>query len=149
MSGNNSIKGSSSIFRFALNFFKKTNLTCSWSVPVAPPATDVYIQVDSDKDIEATSAEIFIFQLLNGQEIPITYLTVPFEENRFVNYRWRTQAAKGGNFEAGEYHFRVNVDNHQAQTGRPLKLKDVIARRNADEFQTGQSKKSPVNIKGY
>jgi hypothetical protein len=147
MSGNNPVKGSSSIFRFALNFFKKTNLTCRWSVSVAPPATDVYIQVDSDKDIDSTTAEIFIFQLLNGQEIPITYLTAPVEEKRYVNYRWRTQPAKGGEYEAGEYHFRVNVDNNQAETVKPLKLKDVVARRYESSFEDGK-KKGPVNIKG-
>jgi hypothetical protein len=147
MSGNNSVQRSSSIWRFALNFFKKTKLNCRWSVSVAPPATDVYILVDSDTEIDATTAEIFVFQLLNGQEIPITYLTVPFEENKFVEYKWRTQPAKGGNYEAGEYHFRVKVNNEQAETVKPLKLKDVVAKRYESSFENAK-KKGPVNIKG-
>ena len=146
MSGNNTIQKSSSIWRFALNFFKKTKLTCRWSVPVAPPATDVYIMVDSDTDIEATSAEIFVFQILNGKEIPITYIPVPWEENRYVEYKWRTQPAKGGSFEAGEYHFRVRINNEQAETVKPLKLKDVVARY--ESRYEGAKKKGPVNIKG-
>ena len=145
MSGNNTIKGTPSIWRFALNFFKKTKLTCRWSVAVAPPATDVYMLVDSDTDIEATSAEIFVFQLLNGKEVPITYITVPFKEKRYIEHVWRTQPAKGGDFEAGEYHFRVNVDNNIDQTVKPLKLKDVIARRH-DGWEDG--KKQLVDLQG-
>ena len=145
MSGNNTVQKSSSIWRFALNFFKKTKLTCSWSVPVAPPATDVYIQVESDSDIDATTADIWVFQLLDGKETPIAHFPVPFEENRYVYYKWRTQPAKGGNFEAGEYHFRVSVNNHPGETTRGLKLKDVML-RNADTFTPASKKKNPVKI---
>ena len=148
MSGNSSVKKSSSIFRFALNLFKRNTLKCSWSVPVAPPATDVYLQVESDSDIEATTAQIFIFQLLDGKEIPIKYETVPFEENRYVDYKWRTQPAKGGQFEAGEYHFRVKVDRHEAETVKGLKLKDVVAKRHESSFTPAKNGKDPVNIKG-
>jgi len=140
------VNGPGSIFRFALNLFKKTKLTCTWSVPVAPPGTDVYIQVESDTDIEVTTAEVWVFQVLDGQENPIAYFpNVPFKEKRHIDYKWRTQPAKGGNFEAGEYHFRVSVNNYPGETVHPLKLKDVIA-RNVDSFTPASKKKDPVKI---
>jgi hypothetical protein len=136
-----------SIFRFALNLFKgKTDLKCSWSVPVAPPATDVYLEVESSKEIEATTAEVWIFQVLGGQEISIAYIPdVPFKEKSYIHYKWRTQPAKGGNFEAGEYHFRVKVNGNPGETTEGLKLKDVI-QRNLDTFTPSSKKKDPVKI---
>lgn len=141
------VNGPGSIFRFALNLFKgKTDLKCSWSVPVAPPATDVYLEVESSKDIEATTAEVWIYQVLDGKEHPIKYIPdVPFKENSYIHYKWRTQPAKGGNFEAGEYHFRVKVDNNPGETTEPLKLKDVMV-RNLDSFTPAAKKKDPVKI---
>ncbi|HEY0458587.1 MAG TPA: hypothetical protein VGC97_05495 [Pyrinomonadaceae bacterium] len=131
---------------------KSTNLVvnCRWSVNSAPPATPVRIIVESTKEIDAETAQVSIFQEFGGRENPIAVLTVPFTGKKNIDFEWKTQAAKGGKFEEGVYHFRVMVGNHQGRTPKAngLQLKDIIEREKSS-YTPGINKKPPVNISGY
>jgi hypothetical protein len=142
------VKAPASVKQFAQDQAKTLVFDAKWSVTVAPPGTEVGISAVSNMDIEATTAEISIFQLLNGRENPVALLNVPFTGKRNVNAVWRTTPAKAGNFEDGVYHFRVTVGNHKGGSVAGLHLKDTVVRTNESSFTPAKKGKPPVNING-
>lgn len=142
------VKSPQSVRQFAREQGNKLVINAEWSASVAPPGTEVGISAVSNLDIEATTAQISIFQLLNGRENPVALLNVPFNGKRNLSAVWRTTPAKGGAFEDGVYHFRVTVGNYKGATTAALKLKDTIARTNESSFQPAKTGQPPVNING-
>ena len=141
------VKSPQSVKQFAQDQAKKLVIEANWSATVAPPGTEVGIQAVSNMDIEATTAQISVFQVLNGRENTVALLNVPFTGKRNVNAVWRTTPAKSGNFEEGVYHFRVTVAGYKGTTVNGLKLKDAI-KRNESSFEAAGNRRPPVNING-
>ena len=143
------VKSPAQVKQFAQeNQAKKLVINAAWSVAVAPPGTEVGISAVSNIDIEATTAQISIFQVFGGKENPVGLLNVDFKNKREVSTVWRTTPAKAGTFEDGVYHFRVTVGSHKGATVAGLKLKDTVARRNESSFEPAKNGKPPVNING-
>jgi len=142
------VKSPQSVKQFAQDQAKKLVIEAQWSVTVAPPGTEVGISAVSNMDIEATTAQISIFQLNNGRETTVALLNAPFTDKRKVNVIWRTTPAKSGNFEEGVYHFRVTVGGYKGTTVAGLKLKDSVAKRNESSFEPARNGRPPVNING-
>ena len=142
------VKPPQSAKQFAKDQAKKLVIEAQWSATVAPPGTEVEISAVSNMDIEATTAQISVFQLNNGRETMVALLNAPLTDKRKVNAVWRTTPAKSGNFEEGVYHFRVTVGGYRGTTVAGLKLKDSVAKRNESSFEPARNGRPPVNING-
>ena len=126
-------------------------LDCKWSVQVAPPGTEVGIQVHSDKDIHVTIAIISIFQWYDNRPHPVEVFKVPFTNKRDVDFNWAAKGANGSDHEKGALYFAVSVGNYRAQSG-PLQLrgkgKDQPAQKPIDKFETVVKKKNMPSLTG-
>lgn len=117
-----------------------------WDVDQTPPNTKVGLTAVCRVIIEdaGDTALIKVFQLLNGQRIAVGQVfKAPFENGQ-IKAEWTATPAKGGDFEAGEYHYEVWVGSNYGQTSQGLLLRDMIVNHNASKFVT----KKPPLIKG-
>lgn len=122
---------------------KKLVFDAKWDVRSAPPNTEVGLTAVSKVPIEGTTAQIKIFQLLNKQR---TYLGSPIYapyENGQVKAVWRTTPVKGGDFEAGEYHYEVSVGNYCGETIQALLLRGA-AQTGVSSFESAKPKPKVV-----
>ena len=113
-----------------------------WDVSQAPPNTEVGLTAVSKIAIEATTAQIKIFHVLDNQYSPVAVLKAPFEKGQ-VKAVWTTTPVKGGNFEAGEYYFEVTVNGYLGVTPKALLLRDAT-QRNQSSFQKAPPKPKVV-----
>jgi hypothetical protein len=117
---------------------KNISFDAMWETDVAPPNTLVGLRAVSRVPIENVTVEIKIFQMLDGRRNPVDLLQAKVENGR-IQTHWRTKPAKGGNFEAGVYHFEINYNGYSSQTVKPLLLRDIM-RRNESIFETAKPK---------
>jgi hypothetical protein len=122
---------------------KKLVFDCSWEVGQAPINTLVGVKAVSRVMVEGKTAEIKVFQVLDGQRISVDLIEAPVVENK-ISTHWRTKPAKSGNFEAGVYHFEVSVGGYTGETVKPLLLRDVMVNRNQSTFESAKAKPKVV-----
>ncbi|HEX8247545.1 MAG TPA: hypothetical protein VF599_05130 [Pyrinomonadaceae bacterium] len=113
-----------------------------WDVPQAPPNTKVGLTAVSKISIEAATAQIKIFHILDSVHSPVAVLKAPYENGK-VKTTWTTTPVKGGNFEAGEYYFEVSVSGYLGVTPQGLVLRDAT-QRNQSSFQKAAPKPKVV-----
>lgn len=112
-----------------------------WDVNVAAPNSWVGITARCNNPIpdgDGIVQILYVFgstKTLFGEPIKVKV------QNQEIKSGWTTKPFKPGNFEAGEYHFKVSVGGYIGETIKPLILRDTLARRNEDSFEIGGAKK--------
>lgn len=123
---------------------RKLVFDAKWDVEKTPPNTKVGLTAVCRLPIEGDTAQIKVFQILGGQRIPVGQVFfAPFEDGQ-VKTEWTATPAKGGDFEAGEYHYEVSVGNYFGQTTKGLLLRDLIVNHNQSSFQAAKPKPKVV-----
>jgi hypothetical protein len=123
---------------------KKLVFEAMWKVEKAPPNTEVGLLAISKVTVEGTTAQIRIFQVLGERKIAVGEVLYAPYENGKVETVWRTMPVKGGDFEAGEYHFEVSVGSNYGETTKGLLLRDTTVRLNQSSFETAKPKPKVV-----
>jgi hypothetical protein len=129
------INSSSNINRMAQNSGNGLLLTAFWGTTVATQGAQVGVHVRprSGSTIADADVIITIHQVVNGQKVGVAVINARFENNQ-LDAVWQTAAAKGGEIEAGIYHFKAQVGNYPAvNTAKPLELKKDVARVQAQQ----------------
>lgn len=104
---------------------KKLVFDAAWEVRQAPPNSLVGIRAVSRVQVAGTSAEIQVYQLLDGKKIPVEVFNAPYKDG-VVETHWRTVAVEGKNIQAGVYHFKVSVGSYSGETVEGLILRDSV-----------------------
>jgi hypothetical protein len=122
------INPSSNVNRFAQNG-GSPSLIAYWGVNAATQGAEVGVHVRPAHGSNIADCDVIITiqQEVNGQKRGIKVINARFEGNQ-LNASWLTAAAKGGEIEAGTYHFKAQVGNYPAvNTTKPLQLqKNVV-----------------------
>lgn len=134
------VNSSSNIDRMAQNSGNGLFLTAFWGTNVATQGAQVGVHVRSRITIDDCDVIITIHQIVNGQKVGVAVINARLENNQ-LDTVWQTAAAKGGEIEAGIYHFKAQVGNYPVvNTAKPLELKKDVAKVQAQQKQQAAAK---------
>lgn len=124
------VNSSSNIDRMAKNAGGNPALIAYWGTQVATQGAEVGVHVRprNGNTIADTDVTITVHHLVNGKKVGVKVIPARFENNK-LDAVWQTAAAKGGEVEAGIYHFMAQVGNYPlVYTTQALELKKDVAK---------------------
>ncbi len=135
------INPSSNVDRMAKNGGNPA-LIASWGTHVATQGADVGVHVRPRNGSTVKDCDVIITveQVVDGQRRGVGVINARFVNNQ-LDTVWRTAAAKGGEIEAGIYHFKAQVPNYPiVNTLKPLELKKDVAKVQAQQKKEAAAK---------